>query len=78
MCVCVPICPTVALLALQSWSQTEAAGPTLTGWIEVLQDAVVHGMKISDVEGREEEGLGESSREKVFPGVISHEDDTLS
>ena len=50
----------------------------LTGWVEVFQDAIVHCVQISDIEGREEESLGESSRKKVFPGIISHEDHTPS
>lgn len=50
----------------------------LTGWIQVFQDAIVHCVQVSDIEGWEEESLGESSREKIFPGIISHEDHTPS
>lgn len=50
----------------------------LTGWMEVFQDAIVHCVQVSDIEGWEEESLGESSRKKIFPGIISHEDHTPS
>lgn len=44
----------------------------------MFQDAIVHCVQVSDIEGWEEESLGKSSRKKIFPGIISHEDHTPS
>ena len=54
------------------------SGPMLTGWVETFQDTTVHCVQVSDIKWWEEESLGESSRKKIIPSFISHEDHTPS
>lgn len=49
----------------------------LTGGKDVLEDSVVHGVQILDVEGGERQRAVELFREQTDPRVVSHEDHSL-
>lgn len=50
----------------------------LTSWIKILQDPVVHSVKILHIERREKIRAEELLWEESFPSIITHEDHSSS
>lgn len=50
----------------------------LTSWIKVLQDPIVHSVKILHIERREKIRPEKLLWEESFPGIITHEDHSSS